>query len=191
MKVLWSQLSLKTCDVLCHQEHSQGVGITYIEMNLGTVKSTDKRSFNLTTFYRKFRWVRLTYDPLMTSHSETPCDLCSVWLGLWPSQSSRGSSGLRPCKPVSVTLCPATRWPRRSGLRRPTSAVQIVEPPNQTGPLSTCVWSSANAVQVQNHFQRSVQPQKLMDQDSRALIRFYNDHIQICQVNKNCITLVC
>uniref|UniRef100_A0A673YQ18 ArfGAP with RhoGAP domain, ankyrin repeat and PH domain 1 n=1 Tax=Salmo trutta TaxID=8032 RepID=A0A673YQ18_SALTR len=39
------------------EEHSQGVGITSIEMNLGTVKGTDKRSFNLTTFYRKFSFV--------------------------------------------------------------------------------------------------------------------------------------
>ncbi|XP_029483795.1 arf-GAP with Rho-GAP domain, ANK repeat and PH domain-containing protein 1-like isoform X3 [Oncorhynchus nerka] len=39
------------------EEHSQGVGITYIEMNVGTVKSTDKRSFNLTTFYRTFSFL--------------------------------------------------------------------------------------------------------------------------------------
>ncbi|CAB1316323.1 unnamed protein product [Coregonus sp. 'balchen'] len=39
------------------EEHSHGVGITSIEMNLGTVKSTDKRSFNLTTFYRTFSFV--------------------------------------------------------------------------------------------------------------------------------------
>uniref|UniRef100_A0A4W5K9C0 ArfGAP with RhoGAP domain, ankyrin repeat and PH domain 1 n=1 Tax=Hucho hucho TaxID=62062 RepID=A0A4W5K9C0_9TELE len=39
------------------EEHSQGVGITSIEMNLGTVKGTDKRSFNLTTFYRTFSFV--------------------------------------------------------------------------------------------------------------------------------------
>uniref|UniRef100_A0A8C7UUL7 Uncharacterized protein n=1 Tax=Oncorhynchus mykiss TaxID=8022 RepID=A0A8C7UUL7_ONCMY len=39
------------------EEHSQGVGITSIEMNLGTVKGTDKRSFNLTTIYRTFSFV--------------------------------------------------------------------------------------------------------------------------------------
>uniref|UniRef100_A0A4W5P1Z8 ArfGAP with RhoGAP domain, ankyrin repeat and PH domain 1 n=1 Tax=Hucho hucho TaxID=62062 RepID=A0A4W5P1Z8_9TELE len=39
------------------EEYSQGVGITYIEMNVGTVKSTDKRSFNLTTFYRTFSFL--------------------------------------------------------------------------------------------------------------------------------------
>uniref|UniRef100_A0AAZ3R369 ArfGAP with RhoGAP domain, ankyrin repeat and PH domain 1 n=1 Tax=Oncorhynchus tshawytscha TaxID=74940 RepID=A0AAZ3R369_ONCTS len=39
------------------EEHSQGVGITSIEMNLGAVKGTDKRSFNLTTIYRTFSFV--------------------------------------------------------------------------------------------------------------------------------------
>ncbi|CAB1352659.1 unnamed protein product, partial [Coregonus sp. 'balchen'] len=39
------------------EEYSQGVGITSIEMNVGTVKSTDKRSFNLTTFYRTFSFL--------------------------------------------------------------------------------------------------------------------------------------
>uniref|UniRef100_A0A6Q2ZEY4 ArfGAP with RhoGAP domain, ankyrin repeat and PH domain 1 n=1 Tax=Esox lucius TaxID=8010 RepID=A0A6Q2ZEY4_ESOLU len=39
------------------EEHNQGVGITSIEMNMVTVTSTDKRSFNITTFCRTFSFM--------------------------------------------------------------------------------------------------------------------------------------
>lgn len=97
--------------------------------------------------------VRLTSDlwPFIVIPQWTLCDPCSVWLVFWPSRRSRGISGWRPCRTVSVALCPAMWWPRRSGLWRPTSAVQTVAPPIQTGPLSTSVWSFASAVQVQKN----------------------------------------
>ncbi len=38
------------------QDYRIGVGITSIEMNVGNVKVTDRRSFDLTTPYRMFRY---------------------------------------------------------------------------------------------------------------------------------------
>lgn len=37
---------------LVFQDYRIGVGITYINMNVGNVKETDQRSFDLTTPYR-------------------------------------------------------------------------------------------------------------------------------------------
>lgn len=37
------------------QDYRQGIGITYIEMNVGNVKEVDRRGFDLTTPYRIFR----------------------------------------------------------------------------------------------------------------------------------------
>lgn len=40
------------------QDYHIGVGITSIEMNVGSVKETDRRSFDLITPYRIFRFVK-------------------------------------------------------------------------------------------------------------------------------------
>lgn len=40
---------------LAPQDYRQGIGITYIEMNVGNVKEVDRRGFDLTTPYRIFR----------------------------------------------------------------------------------------------------------------------------------------
>lgn len=40
---------------LPHQDYQLGIGITYIEMNVGNVKEVDRRGFDLTTPYRIFR----------------------------------------------------------------------------------------------------------------------------------------
>lgn len=40
---------------LLHQDYRLGIGITYIEMNVGNVKEVDRRGFDLTTPYRIFR----------------------------------------------------------------------------------------------------------------------------------------
>lgn len=37
------------------QDYRLGIGITYIEMNVGNVKEVDRRGFDLTTPYRIFR----------------------------------------------------------------------------------------------------------------------------------------
>ena len=42
--------------VPCLQDYRLGVGISSIEMNVGNVKDTDRRSFDLTTPYRIFRY---------------------------------------------------------------------------------------------------------------------------------------
>lgn len=42
------------------QDYRIGVGITSIEMNVGNIKETDRRGFDLTTPYRIFRYYMCT-----------------------------------------------------------------------------------------------------------------------------------
>lgn len=43
------------------QDYRIGIGITSIEMNVGNIKDTDRRSFYLTTPYRIFRYCMYTH----------------------------------------------------------------------------------------------------------------------------------
>lgn len=65
-----------------------------------------------------------------------------------PNRSWRRSSGWRPCREPSPRPCPPRRWPSASGPRPPTGSVLTAGLPSLTGPPSTSVSSSANAVQV-------------------------------------------
>ncbi|NXP82164.1 ARAP1 protein, partial [Ramphastos sulfuratus] len=38
------------------EDHQAGIGITYIEMKVGSVKEVERQGFELTTPYRTFRW---------------------------------------------------------------------------------------------------------------------------------------
>lgn len=50
-----SSIPLHPLPIHPHQDYQLGIGITYIEMNVGNVKEVDRRGFDLTTPYRIFR----------------------------------------------------------------------------------------------------------------------------------------
>lgn len=64
------------------------------------------------------------------------------------SQTRRRGIGWRPFRRPLRKLCLTMKLQRRSGPTAPTGCVLTARPWTQTGPPSTCVWSSVRTVQV-------------------------------------------
>ncbi|XP_030055844.1 arf-GAP with Rho-GAP domain, ANK repeat and PH domain-containing protein 1 isoform X2 [Microcaecilia unicolor] len=90
-----------------------GIGITFIEMNLGNVKDTDRRAFDLTTPYRTFsflaesdaekeEWVTAMQQSIAEALSNT-----EVAEKIWSVESNRFCADCNSPKPdwASVNLC--------------------------------------------------------------------------------------
>ncbi|NXH39264.1 ARAP1 protein, partial [Dicaeum eximium] len=95
------------------EDYQLGIGITYIEMNVGNVKEVDRRSFDLTTPYRIFsfsadseqekeEWV----EAMQQSITEALCN-SEVAERIWAVESNRFCADCGSPKPdwASVNLC--------------------------------------------------------------------------------------
>lgn len=73
--VLFNNTYMYIFHLAVFQDQRIGVGITYINMNVGNIKETDQRSFDLTTPYRlrPFRSAPPTVAIWQTSHCDSSC----------------------------------------------------------------------------------------------------------------------
>lgn len=112
------------------QDYRLGIGITYIEMNLGNVKEVDRRGFDLTTPYRTFsfaadseqekeEWVEAMQQSIAEALSNS-----EVAERIWALESNRSCADCGSPKPdwASINLCvvickrcAGTCIPRRAG----------------------------------------------------------------------------
>ncbi|XP_070289995.1 arf-GAP with Rho-GAP domain, ANK repeat and PH domain-containing protein 1-like isoform X1 [Salvelinus sp. IW2-2015] len=99
--------------VFCFQDYRLGIGITSIDMNVGNVKDTDRRSFDLTTPYRIFsfladseqhkeQWVEAMRDAIgeALSNSEVANQ---IWAE--PSNSCCADCGADKPEWAAINLC--------------------------------------------------------------------------------------
>uniref|UniRef100_A0A8C3SY27 ArfGAP with RhoGAP domain, ankyrin repeat and PH domain 1 n=1 Tax=Chelydra serpentina TaxID=8475 RepID=A0A8C3SY27_CHESE len=95
------------------EDYRQGIGITYIEMNVGNVKDVDRRGFDLTTPYKIFsfsadsdqekdEWVEAMQQSIAEALSNS-----EVAEKIWSVEANRFCADCRSPKPdwASVNLC--------------------------------------------------------------------------------------
>ncbi|XP_018590221.1 arf-GAP with Rho-GAP domain, ANK repeat and PH domain-containing protein 1-like isoform X2 [Scleropages formosus] len=95
------------------EEHKQGIGITSIQMNLGSVRETDKRAFDLTTPYRVFSFVAETeqmkqaWVEALQHAISSALSSDSVVAKIWSQDSNRLCADCNATHPdwASVNLC--------------------------------------------------------------------------------------
>ncbi|XP_043928964.1 arf-GAP with Rho-GAP domain, ANK repeat and PH domain-containing protein 1 isoform X2 [Protopterus annectens] len=96
-----------------YDDYKSGIGITSIEMNLGNVKDSDRRSFDLTTPYKTFSFIADTdteKDDWMEAMLQSIGDALSnteVAERIWEEKSNRTCADCGDTKPewASVNLC--------------------------------------------------------------------------------------
>lgn len=95
------------------EEHSQRIGITSIDMNMGSVKSSDKCAFSLTTLYKTFSFVTESkqqrdewVDAMQACISRSLSSNNVIWK-IWAEESNQRCADCGAADPdwASINLC--------------------------------------------------------------------------------------